>query len=155
MSKLLFGLAIISLVTIGSCDDKVNQFDLDKDPLKGKIDGVEWEYTGGRVDYSNFSNQAVGKIFNENLTDPCARVNTIFAHLDVAFPTERGNYNLPFINNTGFIKFVTPNGGPIYTATSGFLEIVEVNGFEIIGFISADFDEDNNVQGSFLVRICN
>lgn len=154
MSRLLFGLAIISLVTIGSCDDKVNQFDLDKDPLKGKIDGVEWEYTGGRVDYSNFSNQAVGKIFNENLTDPCTRVNTIFAHLDVALLTERETYTIGLINS-GEVKFVTPNGGPVYTATSGFIQIVDVTAFEIIGFISANYDDDNYVEGTFGVEICN
>ena len=154
MSKTLLSILTGCLLVFAGCDDDINKFDLNKDPLSGKIDGVEWNYTGGRVDYSNFSNQAAGKIFNENLTDPCLRINTSNAHLDVAFFTQRGNYTLGLIDS-GEIKFVTPNGGAIYTATSGFIEIIEVNAFEIIGYISADFDDNNFVQGSFLVRICD
>ena len=157
MSKTLLPIWTLFFLALCGCDDQINKFDLEKDPLSGKIGGVEWEYSanGGRVDYSNFSNQATGKIFNDpNLTDPCLKILSNEAHLDVAFFTQRGNYTLGLIDS-GEIKFVTPNGGAIYTATSGFIEIVEVNAFEIIGYISADFDEDNFVQGSFLVRICD
>lgn len=149
---LLFSFLSFNLV---SCDDSINQFDLDEDPLIGKINGEDWSYTVGRADYSLVSNQAAGYIFNEELENPCLKVNTTAAHVLIAFPTAKGNYNLPFINNTGYVKFATPNGGPIYTAAGGFLEIVEVNSYEIIGYISADFDDDNYVQGSFLVEVCN
>lgn len=155
MKKVQFIWTVAVLTILTGCNDKVNDFDLSKDPLSGLIGGAEWEYTGGRLDYSFVSNQAAGKVYNEVLTDPCLKPNTIAAHLQVAFPTTKGNYNLPFINDTGFIKFATPNGGPIYTATGGFLEIVEVTSYEIIGYISADFDDNNFVQGSFLIDLCN
>ena len=155
MKKFLGIYLLLSLVLFSGCDDEVNNFDLSKDPLSGLIGGADWEYTGGRLLYSTLSNQAAGNIYNELLEDPCLKPNTIAAHLQVAFPTAKGNYNLPFINNTGYIRFATPNGGPIYTAAGGFIEIVEVTSFEIVGYISADFDDNNTVQGSFLIQICN
>ncbi|MBR09613.1 MAG: hypothetical protein CMP48_18250 [Rickettsiales bacterium] len=154
MKKVILLLAIGSLILFSSCDDDVNNFDLDKDPLSGKIGGVDWSYTGGRVDYSTISNQAAGKIFNQELTDPCLTVNTINAHLDIALFTALGTYNIGLLNS-GEVRFILPNSSARYTAATGFIQIVEVTQFEIIGYLSARWDDDNFVEGSFLVNICN
>ncbi len=155
MNKLPYTIGLILFLAVSGCDNEVNNFDLDEEPLAGKIEGTDWHYTVGRLEYSSVSNQAAGNIYNETLSDPCLRLHTIEAHLQVAFPTADGYYNLPFINNTGYIKFVPPNGGTSYTASGGFIQIVEVNSYEIIGYISADFDDNTFVKGSFLARICD
>lgn len=146
---------LATTVLLVSCNDDTNRLDLDKDPLKGKIGGAEWQYTVGNAQYSPFNNEATGIIINLETTEPCGVTNTILAHIKITIPTIKGTINLPDPQNRAIVKLANPNGGPIYTTTGGFIQIVEVNSREIIGYISADYDDDNYVQGSFLVEICN
>lgn len=152
-------LALLVVSFIISCDDDVNNFNPDRDPLKGELAGEEWIYGSGNAAYSFLSGNFEGLILEEELDDACTRVQGAVAesHLIVKFPAQRGNYNLPYINNSGNtadVIFDLPEGKR-YTATSGFLEIVEITSTDVVGFISADFDDDNHVQGAFLLRICN
>ncbi|MEQ8470071.1 MAG: hypothetical protein RIC35_02745 [Marinoscillum sp.] len=155
MRILLLTFVIVGLLFVSACDDSTNRLDLNKDPLSGKINGVEWEYTGGNALYRPFDNEATGLILNQETTDPCTIKLTSLAHVQVILPTFETTLNLPDVQNRAVIKMASPNGGPIYTASGGFVQIVEVTGREIIGYISATYDDDNYVQGSFYVKICN
>ena len=148
-----FFFLLIPLILLGSCDSDTNKFDLDKDPLKGVIGGKSWAYAVGNAQYT--SNTITGLILAEEVQEPCAVRLTSDAHLSVKMPAIRGNHNLPFINNNGHVIFDLAGSSTRYTATSGFIEVVELNGSEVVGYISAEFDDNNHVQGSFLLQVCN
>lgn len=154
--KTEFLILLIALIIPGiGCDKDTNNFDLNKDPLRGVIGGKEWEYTVGNGEYLISANRITGLIMNEDLQDPCVKKLSSLSHLSVRFPPVRASYNLPFIGNDGYIVFSLAGGSTKYTATSGFIEVVEVSSHAVIGYISADFDDNNHVQGSFLLEICN
>ncbi len=135
-----------------SCKDQY--YELDKDPLMGKINGEEWVFGSGRVSFDPFSNQGLrGIMLQETLNDPCARVLSVEPHLSILIPAGVGNYNL----NTGDIYYVkfSVDGVTEYTASSGFIQIVGSTQTQLIGFLSANFDDGNNAQGSFSLRLCD
>lgn len=151
---------LVVLALCSSCNNDVNDFNPDKDPLTGMVGGEDWTYGSGNASYEYFSGDYTGIILDVDLDDPCTRVpgGVSESHLVVRFPAQRGNYNLPYINNTGNtaeVIFDLPDGKR-YTATAGFLEIVQITSTDIVGFISADYDEESNyVEGAFILRICN
>lgn len=154
MRKWLAIVLITGFSVLMACDDQVNRYDLERDPLKGKINGTDWQYKGGSSLYDALTSSVTGIIFSQEAADPCGIRITSSPHMSVKLPTTRGSYNLPFIGDQYYIRFSTGSGVQ-YTATSGFVDIVEVTSLEIIGYISADFDDQNAVQGAFLQRICN
>lgn len=154
MRVLLLALCSFGLLITSSCDGDTNRFDLSKEPLSGKIGGADWTYTGGNAK-SPFGNQATGLILNQETTDPCTITSTVLAHVQITVPIAEQIINLPDPGNQAVVKLVTPNGGPVYTVTGGFIQIVEVTGREMIGYISGDYDDDNYVQGSFYVKFCD
>ena len=138
------------------CEDKINPYDLERDPLRGKIGGEDWNYTAGNAQFNTFDNDITGLITAIDISDPCAIRISNDPHITLKFPAVRRNYTLPFINqNDGFVIFNLKGGTKKLTATSGFLEVVAITSTEVVGYISADFDEKNNVQGAFLLQICN
>lgn len=149
-------LAVLSLVLLVSCNDD-NRFNPNKDPLTGMIGGKEWTYGSGNANYSFIDGAYTGLVLRERVEDPCTRVISSADHLTITFPPMRGVFNLPYIpnsNNTADVIFRI-QGGARYTATSGFIEIVDITSTEVVGFISADYDEKNFIEGSFLLRLCN
>lgn len=133
-----------------------NQYlELEKNPLKGEIDGKEWVFGSGWVTYDPIYSQGLkGILFEQDLNDPCSKVQIIEPHISLSIPYARGNYNLPFPEPNYFVDF-SVDGVKEYTASSGFIEIVAVTSTEVVGFLSADFDDENNAQGSFSLRLCD
>lgn len=145
----------LCVVLLAGCGDDINEFDINKNRLHGKVGGFDWEYTGGSSVYDTFNNQVKGIIIAIDVTDPCSIRLTSDPHIRVQLPATRGNYNLPFIGNNYFVQFAGGTSGKVLTATSGFVEVVSISSTEIIGFMSADFDENNTIEGTFFVTICN
>lgn len=143
---------LISLLLTG-CKDQY--LELEKDPLKGRINDKEWIFGSGRASSDQYLVQRLrGILLEENLNDPCTKVNSTEAHISLSVPYDRGNYNLPFPTNDFYVVF-SVDGVTEYTANTGFIEIIAVTSTEVIGFLSADFDDGNNAQGSFSLRLCD
>ena len=153
MRELFFVGWLTALVFGIGCSDNLKDFDPTEDPLTGMIGGEEWTYTKGRVAFSNTSNFASGLILAENTNDPCAVVATVNPHVSLSFPAIRGNYTLSVDNVE--VVFNLQGGSVKLTAPSGFLEIVSVAGTEVIGFLSAYLDDENSVEGTFVMNACN
>ncbi|XOV92385.1 MAG: hypothetical protein ACFHWX_19545 [Bacteroidota bacterium] len=141
------------LISLTGCKDQY--FEIDKDPLKGEIEGDTWVYGSGRIRYDQFYVQGLtGIIFQETLNDPCTRVSTVDHHISLSIPYDKGNFNLPFAVPNYYVVF-SIDGITEYTANTGFIEIVAVTPTEVIGYLSASFDDDNHAQGSFSLRLCD
>lgn len=149
----IFCLVLIALSGILSCDDTLDDFDPSKNPLTGKIGGEEWTYGSGWVGTQGFSNLLQGLILL-NPKDPCSVRLTNAGHIQVRFPAAEQTFDLPFPTQDGHVIFAETNGGRQLTASSGFIQLVSITGREAIGFLSADFDDDNFVEGTFVLEIC-
>ncbi len=143
----------IFLIPLTGCKDQY--FEIENDPLKGTIDGEEWIFGSGRVRYDQFYAQGLtGILFEETLNDPCSKVNTVEHHISLSIPYDRGNFNLPFATPNYYVVF-SLDGITEYTANTGFIEIVAVTPTEVVGYLSASYDDDNHAQGSFSLRLCD
>lgn len=156
MNKQIFLLgALLMLIAFTGCDGDINDFDPNKSPITGVIDGEEWSYAGGNGQYNAFNDDVTGMFYPQTVQDPCGVRATSNPHISIKFPAFRENYNIPTYNNRAYVIFNTQDGAKRLTAASGFIEIVAINGTEAIGFVSANFDDDNYIEGTFALNICN
>ena len=150
---ILFGTGSFAPLLISCGDD---QIDVPDTPLAGKIAGSDWEYkfgsasvfsSDGNYRYLLLSTQEVGD-------DPCPIVSTSKPHLEMILPLAIESYSLPLFGNNS-VKFVFGNG-TVLSASAGFLEIIAIDpdSRQILGYLKADFDDDNAVLGTFIVEIC-
>lgn len=150
---LLLAVGSFSCLLVSCGDDKIDVPDI---PLAGKIAGADWEYKFGNASvflsdgshkYLLLSTQEIGE-------EPCPIVSTSKPHLEMILPLAIASYSLPLFGNNS-VKFVFGNG-TVLSATAGFIEIVaiDLDTQRLVGYISADFDEDNEVLGTFIVDLC-
>ncbi len=137
-----------------SCGDKI---DIPNTPLAGKIDGQDWEFkfgnayifSGGQIPEYTFRLLSTSELGN----DPCPIVSTTKAHLKMVLPLGTGSYSIPFSDFNETVKFDYGNG-TVLAATSGFVEIFAIDQNQLIGYIQAVLDDDNIVEGRFVIEIC-
>ncbi|MFT6882048.1 MAG: hypothetical protein ACI83W_000396 [Marinoscillum sp.] len=151
-SKTLF-IFICLLSAIVSCESSIDQFDTEKDPLKGKIGGEDWEYASGNARFNVITNYLSGIMVAKGVQEPCAIRLSGDAHLTFQVTAERGTFNLGNFNGPEII-FNTAAGAQRFTASGGFIQIAAIDSRQALGYINATFDDDNYVQGAFLVDIC-
>ncbi len=155
MKHLYLVISIVSLTGIFSCGSDVNDFDPEKSPVKGVIGGEDWEYQSANGLYNASYGFIEGRMLPDSLADPCAVRVTSKPHLFFRVPAQRYNFNLPTIDGSAVVNFNFDNGSKNLTASGGYIEIVEISGNYAIGALNAVFDDENEVQGTFLIQICN
>ena len=70
-------------------------------------------------------------------------------------PFGSGSYSLPLPIFDESVKFVLGDG-TVFQATSGIIEVFAISPDtqQLVGYLQADFDEDNSVQGRFIIDLC-
>lgn len=157
LSIILSLLLTTSLFT--SCGD--DELDIPDIPLAGRINGQEWEYQyGNNSPYSGSSGGTKYKLIllstEETSSNPCGVLGSTRPYLSVVLPLAQGSYSLPILPDQENLKFVYGNGVEL-SAASGFIEILAVdleNQFRMAGYIQAILDDDNMVEGTFVLDIC-
>ncbi len=143
------------LFTLIGCDNTLDNFDTEKDPLIGKIGGEDWKYISGGARSDLRTNQIAGLLTGLNVQEPCAIRVLGEPYLELRVPGRIGNYNLPSANGEVTLIFVSRNGEQRLSVTGGFMEIAALSGRQALGRINASVDDDNTVEGSFLLEICD
>ncbi len=141
------------IVFLISCGDGVNDLDLNKDPLRGVLAGTEWNYRTGAGQYNPGNFIVQGMLVDFELEDPCSLIATTTNYVEMSVPADLGTFTLSATQNTNVIFHL--QNGVRYTVGAGFIQVVRFNGNALIGYLSADLDDENKVQGSFLLAICN
>ena len=136
---------------------KGDDIDVPDVPLGGNIGGADWEYKFGNA-YLFSSELKYKFLFLSTLKpgeDPCPIISSSNPHLQMILPFSTGSYSIPLPQFDENVKFVLGDG-TILSATSGFIEVIVINPDtqQLVGFLQADFDEDNSVQGRFIVELC-
>ncbi|MFY0605703.1 MAG: hypothetical protein JXR10_03250 [Cyclobacteriaceae bacterium] len=154
-SKLFFGVLAALMLCFSGCDNTLDNFDTDKDPLVGKIGGEDWSYISGGAKARPTTSQIEGFLTGLNVIDPCTIRVLGEPYLELSLPSRIANYNLPSASGEVKLVFVSRNGDKRLSVTGGYLEIVALSGRQALGRINATVDDDNFVEGSFLLEICN
>jgi len=144
---------LLLLLISGACssDNDLNDIPV----LNGMVGGGEWSYKFGNSFRSNSGRTLDLSFFSteETATDACTIATTGNTHLTMTVPNTVGNYNLP--NNGESIVFHQENSTVQFEATSGFIEIFEILPNQVSGFMQAQFDDGNTVEGQFRLKPCN
>lgn len=128
----------------------------DTELLNGIIGGEKWEFQYGKANSISFEDQIQIELFGlqESEIDPCA-VFSSNGYLSFAIPSAEGTYNLPLIDQNESLKFHQPGvGQQFFVASSGFIEIITISGRRVGGYIQAEFDQFNIIEGTFVVDLC-
>ncbi len=145
---------LLCVLLLTACGD--DQVDLPDERLNGRVDGSEWSYKFGNAYLASGTLNYTLRLLSTSEVgeDPCPFISSTNPYLQVTLPLRVGNYVLPLTPFSDNFKFVHGNG-VVLSATSGFVEIVGIENGRVIGFIQASFDEENEVAGTFDLRICS
>ncbi|MEO9872370.1 hypothetical protein [Ekhidna sp.] len=127
--------------------------------LEGKINGEAWSYSSanGYLVSSDFQYRIRFLSSEESVNDPCTLPSPSIEHIKAIFrPSEGSFFVSPQVldNNQVQVSFeISPSKNLI--ASSGFMEIFAIDGQVVIGYLQAVLDDDNTVEGSFEIRLCN
>jgi hypothetical protein len=154
-STLYYLFALISLTVLTNCkEDELGSNQL----LEGVIGGEKWVFKFGKANFNSIDNIYDIEFYSTLQTqdDPCTIISTANAYISVQLPNQIGTYTLPFGIQSQTLKFnLKGTSNDNYAASSGFIEISIISGGRIGGYIFAEFDEDNKVEGNFVMERCN
>ena len=153
--KVLFLILIFSLTLFSNCkEDELGTNQI----LEGVIGGEEWVFKFAKANFNSIDNIYDVEFYSTLQTqdDPCTIISTANAYISVQLPNQLGTFTLPFGIQSQTLRFNqkgTSNDN--FSATSGFIEITVNSGGRIGGYIVAEFDGDNKVEGNFVMNRCN
>lgn len=140
------------LLILSSCNNDGNE---NQKRLAGTISGQDWEYKYAKAFFNSVDNVFDAELYGTSQTeeDPCNIFISGEAHISIQIPAESGNLSIP---SDVTVVFEQPGtGNEAFTATSGFIDITEATSQTISGYISAVYDDNNTVEGSFSFISCN
>lgn len=146
-------LALFSILALISCG---NDIDIPNTPLSGQVNGKDWEYESAnayitanpfeyRIKFLSGKEPGAG--------NPCGVPVPSLDYVEMLIKPQEKSYNLPLISPEK-VSFRFQNGSELLT-TSGFLEIYIIDRDLMRGYLQAEADDDNVVEGVFEVRFCN
>ena len=150
---LLFGQILLLLASCG------NDLDIPDQMLQGKINGETWTYGAANAFRISANGQFEAKFLSnlENVNDPCALPSPGLTHVKAIFTPAIRDYTIfpqAIDPNQVQVAFqITPSNTLI--ATNGFMNIFDINNSFAIGYLQAELDDGNMVEGSFELQFCN
>jgi len=148
---ILFGL--LSVLS-GCVKDEVN---LPDQRLQGSVGKEAWEYDKANGFLQADLTYQVRFISNkEPVSDPCTLPRPGLPHVKAVFKPAIGSFSVNtqvLADDQVQVAFELSPSTTI-TAVSGFMEIYDINNNVVLGYLQAALDEDNTVEGSFQLRLC-
>jgi hypothetical protein len=144
--------ALIGMTFLSGCGEGDP---LESISLRGKISGADWTMRYGKAEVEDIDPNISSFFFSSESTevDPCDIFFSSLASLQAQLPKETGVYSLPFENQSESVTFKLADGS-FLISQSGQVQITSVNGSVVAGSMTARFDDDNFVEGSFALIVC-
>lgn len=121
----------------------------------------------GRVHMQNFTVQSgrtrvhpmdnskwLIELYDEAFTDPCNVFSQPEYYINFSTVKLVGSYAITMMNSVSFARTIT-NGVQVNVATTGALQIDQIQDGFVVGKILSEIDSDNHINGSFWAKICN
>ena len=159
-SRESFFLLILSGIFLLSACGK-DEVELPDEVLQGKIDGEEWTYKSANayLESADFRYKVTFLSSEETVSDPCALRSTAKRHITafLRFPEYEGNYTISpqLVNDNEVVVTFNADISGSLIASSGFMSIFAIENRVVFGYLQAVLDDDNTVEGSFQIRLCN
>lgn len=145
--------ALIGMLFLAGCgeDDPLESIS-----LRGKIDGVDWTMRYGKAEIEDSDDKISAFFFSSESTEanPCDIFFSGFPSLEARLPKEPGVYSLPFESQRESVTFILADGS-FLISESGQVTISSVSSSVVAGSMTARFDDDNFVEGSFALNVCS
>lgn len=167
LKKPLSLLAILFCVFLFSCDNDdasdtlgvENSYSFNDVSLQGKIDGKDWSLIDGYARKNPFdSSQFSLELLEETVEDDCPVLSgSNLPRVFFSIPANVGLYELRLSSGGERSQTLTlfePSQTLNTIASQGAIEILTVADSQITGRIDARFDENNFINGNFLVTVC-
>jgi len=154
----LFFLSALSLLTFQNCGS--DTIELPENDLEGKMEGTDWTYgTANGFRLSTSGQYEVNFISDEELTSsPCSLPSPGRSHVKAIFRPGFQSFTVsPVAINDDQIQvvFQVTNAKAI-TANSGFMEVFDISGGIISGYLQASEDVNSTfVEGRVEIELCN
>lgn len=141
-----------TLTVLSSCNDQTLE---DLGVAQGKVAGIDWEFKGGSA-ISGIDEIAI-ILTNIESNSPCSILNPNRPYVKFTIPARAGTYHqVDFSSIDKEVKFFEGSSSTKnLTFSSGFVQIISINGFSVDGLIQASFDDDNDIAGAFFATSCN
>lgn len=119
--------------------------------LSGEVAGRSWTFISGRARPSSFDDDYSFSFWSEDIVDPCGPHSIgSDSQLMGTFTLEEGTQMLGNLNNINFSSNSQNN-----IATSGRMVITEIEADVVHGEMIATFDDENFVNGTFEITLCD
>ncbi|MFK7952699.1 MAG: hypothetical protein AB8B73_07605 [Ekhidna sp.] len=141
---------------IGCSNDEIQ---LPNQKLEGKINGEDW--SSNKANAYTFSTDFKYEVKllsqEEPGSDPCSAPSPSKPFLSAVFKPSEGSFSLGsvLVDPNQVIVRIHPNTSSEFIITNGFMEIYLIDNAQMYGYIQAILDDENTVEGSFEVRLCN
>jgi len=138
-----------------------DEVELPDKELQGAINGQEWTYKSANafLETADFRYKVTFLSTEESVSDPCALRSTAKRHITafLRFPEYEGNYTIApqLVNDNEVVVVFNANISGELVATSGFMSIFAIENRVVFGYLQAVLDDENTVEGSFQIRLCN
>uniref|UniRef100_UPI004049F6E0 hypothetical protein n=1 Tax=Fulvivirga sp. TaxID=1931237 RepID=UPI004049F6E0 len=150
ISKSVFSLSILFAVLLSACG---NEGEIDSVSLRGKIDGEDWTMKFGKAEAEDIDPGYFALFLPIETVEnnPCDIFLPNTNYIAATLPRTEGTYSLPFpIAN----QFAFRYNGKFLLPTSGSITIKTIGGNSIRGTINARADDDNYIDGDFILNLC-
>jgi len=152
-------LTLFLLIALVSCGR--DNVELPEEVLQGQVNGEEWELKSANafLQSSDFTYKVTFLSTQETISDPCNLRTTANRHVSafMRFPDFSGDYTVApqLVTNREVVVTFNANISQSITATSGFMSIFALENRVALGYLQAVLDDNNTVEGSFEIRICD
>lgn len=136
-----------------------DQLDISNTPLAGSIDGNDWQ-SGSANAYRLGTNGQFRVRFLSDLepvSDPCSLPSPGRTHVKAIFKPSIGSFSISpqAINDNQVQVAFEVSASKSLIVVSGYMEIFDINNATAVGFLSAEWDDNNKVEGAFRIRFCD
>jgi hypothetical protein len=141
---------IVVGLAVASCGGG-SAYDIAMAPLSGKIGGQPWAVATAETDsFLSEANQIFMTMYADSFA-ACSGTSSAGNQLIISVPTQPGEYTLSLSMSA---TFYVAAGSQNLIATQGRVRVDTVTATAITGGLSAQFDGDNTVSGTFQATIC-
>jgi hypothetical protein len=150
LSASLFSFGVLVTLFLSACG---NEGEIDSVSLRGRVGGEDWVMKFGKTEAEDIDPGYFALFLPIETVEnnPCDIFIPSTNYIAATLPRTEGTYSLPFPIASHFaFRF----NGQFLIPTSGSVTIRNIGGNTIRGTINARGDDDNFVDGDFILNLC-